>query len=190
VDVQAADGGGVSANRHRGRADVMADEQSFGGQFTADPRQGEGVIAPIQPRDLEEVLLAQAMEQGAQHREGQLDGPAQLPQEGCPFGVEVAEASGPRPWRQVCPILPVWPGLLGKTRAWSPVASALHFFQLGCPHFSPKTICFWTLIAARKLLIIGQDPVLRHRYRHKSSPLAVVRPYYTVPLPGVLCCSL
>ena len=45
-DVLAAHGGGVGGNRHRGRADVMAGEMSFGGLFTADPRQGERVSLP------------------------------------------------------------------------------------------------------------------------------------------------
>ena len=47
MDVLAADGGGVSGNRHRGGADVLADEQSSYGLFTADPRQRERVIVAI-----------------------------------------------------------------------------------------------------------------------------------------------
>ena len=90
-DVLVADSGGVSGSRHRGRADVMAGEVSFGDLFTADPRQGERVVVAVHPGDLEELLLAQALEQGVQQREGQLDGSSQLPQGGCSFGVNMAE---------------------------------------------------------------------------------------------------
>jgi hypothetical protein len=91
MDVLAADGGSVIGNRNRDRANVKAGGVSFDGLFTADPRQGERVIVAIQLRDLEELLPAYALTQLVQHYEGQLDGPAQQPQKGCPFGVEIAE---------------------------------------------------------------------------------------------------
>ena len=69
----------------------MADEEPFGGLLTADPRQGEHVVVAVHPGDLEELLLAHTLEQRVQQREGQLEGPAQLPKGGCPLGVKVAE---------------------------------------------------------------------------------------------------
>jgi len=69
----------------------MAGEVSFGDLFTADPRQGERVVVAVHPGDLKDLLLAQALKQGVEQREGQLDGSAQLPQGGCSFGVNIAE---------------------------------------------------------------------------------------------------
>ena len=124
MDVLAADGGGVGGNRHRGRADVMADEQSFGGLGTADPRQGERVIVAVHPGDLEELLLAYALNRVCEHCTKGSFMDRLSSRRRMPLWYRGNGVSDLRQWTRVYPSHPAWPGSLGTTVASSLAASA------------------------------------------------------------------